>query len=83
MQLKIIAILIILMSSGCASNPDIKFSPVVIPAKSYVGTVKKQDILQCPDPVRKSIYRHLKARDQYIEILIEVMTIHNGAATNE
>jgi len=34
--------------------------------------------MQCPEPVRKSVYINLKSRDQYIETLLNVMKAHNG-----
>lgn len=79
---KMIAILITSMIlSSCATT--IEFAPVTIPAKPYIGTVKKESILQCPKEVRKEVYVRLRQREQYIETLIETIKAHNEAIPSE
>lgn len=77
MRSKMIAILITLISlSGCETTPSVV--PVIVPPKHYSGTVKLSEIKQCPVPVQKSVYIHLRSREQYIETLIDVIKAHNG-----
>lgn len=79
MRSKMIAILIISISlSACSSNPTSGVVEILIPPKHYAGTVKLDEITQCPEPVRKSVYKHLRYREQYIETLEEVIKAHNG-----
>lgn len=79
---KMIAILITSMIlSSCATTTE--FAPVTIPAKPYIGTVKKESILQCPEHVRWEVFVRLKQREQYIETLIETIKAHNEAIPSE
>lgn len=63
--------------SSCATTTE--FAPVLIPPQPYVGTVKRESIMQCPEDVRWEVFVRLKQREQYIETLIETIKAHNGA----
>lgn len=79
MPLKMILTLITLMTiSACGTSPVKVQTQVIIPPKSYEGTVKKSSILKCPEDVRKEVYTELRKREQYIETLTDVMKAHNG-----
>lgn len=77
MRSRAMIFLITLMINGCASKPATQVVQVLIPEKTYSGTVKRSDILQCPRPVQESTYFHLRKRDQYIETLVDVIKAHN------
>lgn len=79
---RVASTLIILMTiSACSTPPEIKVVPVIIPPKHYSGTVKQSEALQCPEEVRKSLFIHLKKRDQYIKMLTDVIKAHNEDVT--
>jgi len=61
--------------SSCATTTE--FAPVIIPPQPYVGTVKRESIMQCPEPVRWEVFERLKQREQYIETLIKTIEAHN------
>lgn len=76
MRLKMILILSTLIAiSGCQTTHEVL--PVLVPEKTYTGTVHINSILLCPEPVRKEVYRHLRQREQYIETIIDVINAHN------
>lgn len=63
------------MMTGCATQ--IEFVEVLVPEKPFVGTVKKSEILRCPEDVQEAVYLHLQHRDHYIGTLINVIKTHN------
>lgn len=76
-MIRILIISMISILSACATTtPEVV--PVIIPPKPFAGNVTRSEIMQCPEPVRKSVYINLKSRDQYIETLLNVMKAHNG-----
>lgn len=82
MPLKMIVILIISsVISACSSTQRVL--PVLVPAKPYVGTVKYNSIIKCPEPVQKEVYQHLRKREHYIETLLDVIEAHNGVSTSD
>jgi len=77
MRLKMILIWITLILSSCASHEVIVFASVEIPNRTYYPNLKQADLMQCPVDVRQSVYVNIRSRDQYIETLLDVITIHN------
>lgn len=75
MRYLMIVISTILIAS--CSTVEYKKSPVIIPAAPYSGTVRLASIVQCPVPVQREVYLHLKSRDDYIETLLAVIKVHN------